>query len=79
MFSLTIGFKQVDALSPLIFYFTLVYAIRRIQVNEDGLKWKGSHQVLVYVCVYNTGESYILQQTVGLLAASREIGLEVKC
>ena len=29
---------KVDALSPFLFKFTLGYVIRRVQVNEDGLK-----------------------------------------
>jgi len=38
------GLKQVNALSSLLFNF----AIRRVQVNQDGLKLKGTHQLLVY-------------------------------
>jgi len=30
--------RQGDVLSPLIFKFALVYAIRMVQVNQDGLK-----------------------------------------
>ena len=33
VFPISNGWKQVDALSPLLIYFALDYAIRRVQVN----------------------------------------------
>jgi hypothetical protein len=41
--------KQGDALLSLLFNTVLDYAIRRVQVNQDGLKFHGTQQLLVYV------------------------------
>jgi len=51
------GFKQGDSLSPLLFNSALEYAIRRDQVNQDGLKLNGTHQILVYADVNILGRS----------------------
>ena len=62
--------------------FALEYAIRRFQVNQDGLKLNGTHQLLVYADDVNTirilgGIIHAIKENAeALIAASKEIGLE---
>jgi len=72
--------KQGEALSPMLFNFALDYAIRRVQVNQDGLTLNGTHQLLAYVDDVNIlgGSIHSLKENEeSLVAATREIGLEV--
>jgi len=79
VFPIRNGLKKADALSPLLFNIALEYAIKRVQVNQDGLKLIGTHQLLVYVDDVNIlGESIstIKENAEALIMASKEIGLK---
>ena len=60
--------------------FYLEYGIWRVQVNQDGLKLHGIHQLFVYADDVNiTGGSVhtIKENTENLIVANKETGLEV--
>ena len=80
MFPIRNGLKQGDALSPLLFNFALEYAIRRVQVNQDGLKLNGTHQLLAYaddVNILGGSAHTVKKNAAALVAATKETGLEV--
>ena len=74
------GLKQGYALSPLLFNCALEYAIRRVHVNQDGLKLNDTLQLLVYADDVNILEGSVLtvQKNVeSLVVTSKETGIEV--
>jgi hypothetical protein len=74
------GLKQGDALSPLLFNFTLEYAIRKVQVNQVGLKLNRAHQLLGYADDVNLlvdNIETIKKNTETLIDVSKEVSLEI--
>ena len=72
--------NQGDALSPLLFNCALEYSIRRVQVNQDGLKLNGIHQLLFSADDVNLlgGSVHTIQKNAeDLVVASKETGIEV--
>jgi len=79
-FPISNGLKQGYALSPLLFNFALEYAIRRVQLTQDGLKLNGTHQLLACADDVNIlGESIhtLKENAKALVAATRKNGLEI--
>ena len=79
MFPIRNGLKE-DALSPLLFNFALDYAIKRVRVNQEGLKINGTHWFLVYADDVNILEGSvhtIKKNAEALVVSSKEFGLAV--
>ena len=75
MFPIRNGLKQGDALLPLLCNTAFEYAIRRVQVNQDGLKLNSTHQLLAYaddVNILGGGIHTVKKNTEALVVASKE-------
>jgi hypothetical protein len=78
MFPIKNGLKQGDDLTLMLLNFPLKYGIRRVWVNQDGLKLNGAHQLLVFADNVNIlGRSIhtIKKNTEALVVASKLIKL----
>jgi hypothetical protein len=65
----------------LLFNFAVKYAIRKVQVNQDGLKLNGTHLLVVSaddVNIMGGSIRTIKKNTDALVGARKEMGLEVK-
>jgi hypothetical protein len=62
----------------LLFNFALEYAIRRVQVNQEGLKLYDTHQLLVYADNILGGSVHTTKKnSKALVVASKETGQEI--
>ena len=62
----------------MLFNFALEYTIRRVQVNQDGLKLNGTHQLLAYADDVNIlGESIhiVKENAEALVVAAKRDGV----
>ena len=81
MFPFKNGLKQRAAPLPLFFNCALGYAIRRVQIIQDGLKLNGLHQFLLYADDINMleGSVHTVEENEQALIMARKILDYNKC
>ena len=80
MFPIKNVLKKGHILSPLLLKFVLQYAIKRVQVKQDGWRLNGTHQVVVcaeYVNILGGNVHTVKENEEVLVFASKEIRLDV--
>jgi len=74
------GLKQGDALPSLLFNLDLSYTIKRIQVNQGGLKLNDTYKLLLYaddINILGGSVHAIKKNTEAFVVGSKQNGLEV--
>jgi sorting nexin-29 len=64
----------------LLFNFALDYAIKSVQVNQNGLKLNGTHELLAYaddVNILGGSVHTVKENAESLVVATKKIGLEI--
>ena len=80
MFPIRNCLKQGEDLLPLFSNFALEYAIKWVQVDQEGLILNGTHQLLAYaddVSILGGSVHTAKEKAETLIVATREIGLEI--
>jgi hypothetical protein len=80
MFPIKNCLKQELALLPLLFNFSLAYAIRKVQANQEGLKSNRTHHLSLYADYGHTLGGYIhtiKKNTEALAVTSKDNSLQV--
>jgi hypothetical protein len=72
-FPIQYGLKQGVTLSPLFFNFASEYAIRKVQINQVGLKLNGTYDVNLL----GDNIDAIKKDTEVLIDANNEVGLKM--
>jgi hypothetical protein len=72
------SWKRRNELQPLLFNFALECAIKRVQVNEDGLKLNGTHRLVICaddVIILGESERTAEKKAKILIVANKEIDI----
>jgi hypothetical protein len=73
-------FVKMRCFIEIAFQVSFLYAITRVQINQDGLKLNGTRRVMINaddVNILGGSVHTVKESTDALVVASKEVGLEV--